>query len=199
MPESLTIAVSLNGVWQLGWGLNDPVRAVAPQVVAALRQEGVAAWILSGDSPERTQRTAAFLQVAVLAAAALPEQKLEAIRRLQDATPRVAMVGDGINDVPVLAAASVSLAMGHGSSEALAQADFLVLDGRLDGVITGLRTARAAVRVIRQNFAWAMGYNAVAVPLAVLGQLPPWLAGLGMACSSLIVLVNSQRLRTRFA
>lgn len=195
VPAEVTVALSVDGCWQVGWVLSDPIRATAPGLIAALQAHGMSSWLLSGDQEERTQRAAAALHMEVLGAAAFPEDKLAALRALQARRGPVAMVGDGVNDVPVLAAASVSLAMGHGSGEALARADFLVLDGRVEQVLSAVLVARSAVSVLRQNFAWALAYNLVAVPLAVAGVLPPWLAGLGMALSSVVVVANSQRIR----
>ena len=123
-----------------------------------------------------------------------PEGKLAHVRELQQQGRRVAMVGDGMNDGPVLACADVSVAMGQAVPLAQAQSDFIVLGGQLDAVSALLQHARRTRTIVRQNLLWAALYNAVCVPLAILGFMPPWLAGLGMAASSLLVVLNSARL-----
>jgi Cu2+-exporting ATPase len=127
-------------------------------------------------------------------AAASPQDKLAAVREAQRDGTRVAMVGDGINDAPVLAQADVSFAMGQGALVARATADAIVVGNRLQSIAQARLLAQRTMRVVRQNIAWAAAYNAVCVPLALAGWLPPWAAGLGMALSSLLVVGNSMRL-----
>jgi Cu2+-exporting ATPase len=174
---------------------DEAVRADVPQALAALRAEGLSITLLSGDAPARVERMAKRLGMASVIGGASPEAKLAAVRAAQAAGETVAMLGDGINDAPVLAQADVSLAMGAGALLARAQADAVLLADRLADVVELRRLSRRCVRVIRQNIAWAAAYNATCVPLALAGLLPPWAAGLGMALSSLFVVCNALRLR----
>jgi Cu2+-exporting ATPase len=154
--------------------------------------------VLSGDLKDRVvdfaQRLGGSPPVWVAGAGVGPEGKLEALRAAQSQGQVVAVVGDGINDAPVLAQAHVSFALDQGAPLAQAQADLIVLGGRLEGVPLAVTVARRALRIVRQNLAWAAAYNFVCIPLALLGYLPPWLAGIGMALSSLGVMVNALRI-----
>ena len=171
---------------------------VRPDVAAALadlRSQGVQVTLLSGDAPSRVDRMAALLGLDSAVGGATPEAKLAAVRAAQAAGETVAMLGDGVNDAPVLAQADVSLAMGAGALLARGHADAVLLANRIGDVVALRRMSQRCVRVIRQNIAWAAAYNAVCVPLALAGLLPPWAAGLGMATSSLFVVCNALRLR----
>jgi Cu2+-exporting ATPase len=167
-----------------------------PGVEAALQgleADGVRVTILTGDLPDRARSLAARIGVADVIAGATPETKLQAVAQAQAEGRCVAMVGDGINDAPVLARADVSLAMGQGALVSRSQADAIITSNLPGDVLRARRSARRAVRIIRQNLWWAAGYNAVSIPLAVAGLLPPWAAGLGMAGSSLLVVLNALR------
>jgi Cu2+-exporting ATPase len=150
--------------------------------------------LLSGDSAARAGRLAEQLALDGGHGALTPEDKLAALRAAQQRGETVAMLGDGINDAPVLAQADVSLAMGEGALVARGQADGVVVSNALADVVHARRLAQRTIGVIRQNMVWAAAYNAACVPLAVFGVLPPWAAGLGMATSSLLVIGNALRL-----
>ena len=123
-----------------------------------------------------------------------PQDKLAALQALQQAGHRVAMVGDGLNDGPVLAWADVSFALGQALALTQSQADMVLMSGRLDLLEQTLARSRQTMRVVRQNLVWSVLYNAACVPLALMGWLPAWVAGLGMALSSLLVVLNALRL-----
>jgi Cu2+-exporting ATPase len=174
---------------------DESLRSDASEALAALRKDGVRVTLLSGDAPGRVARLAATLALDAPLGGASPADKLAAVRSAQAAGETVAMLGDGINDAPVLAQADVSLAMGTGALLARSQADAVLMADRIGDVLALRSIARRCMRVIRQNIAWAATYNAVCIPLALMGALPPWAAGLGMAASSLFVVGNSMRLR----
>jgi Cu2+-exporting ATPase len=174
--------------------LREEVRTEAAQVVAALGLEGIEVHLLSGDSADSVNRVAAEIGVAKARGGCTPADKLDAMRALQAQGRKVAMVGDGLNDGPVLAGAHVSFAFGQAVPLAQAQSDLVVLGDQLMAVVATVRLARKTMAVVRQNLWWALLYNAACVPLAIAGLLPAWLAGLGMACSSLVVVANALRL-----
>ncbi|HET9820699.1 MAG TPA: cation-translocating P-type ATPase [Burkholderiaceae bacterium] len=203
-PEWLGVDESVAGGAQVCFGptgqarlalhFDEALRGDAAAAVRALQSEGLRITLLSGDAPARVSRLAQRLGIAECVAAATPERKLEAVRAAQHAGQVVAMVGDGINDAPVLAQADASFALAHGAEVARGAADAVLLSGRLGDVVHALQLARRTVRVMRQNLAWAALYNAACVPLALAGWLPPWAAGLGMAASSALVVGNAMRL-----
>jgi P-type Cu2+ transporter len=180
---------------QLRLEFEETLRPDAVAAIAALRSDGVAVHLLSGDSAERVARLAQRLGFETAVGAADPLRKQLEVQAAQAAGDVVAMLGDGINDAPVLAQADVSLAMGEGALLARAHADAVIVSNRLGDVVAARKLGQRTLRVIRQNIAWAAAYNALCVPLALAGALPPWAAGLGMALSSLAVVLNAARLR----
>lgn len=184
----------------LAWfGLGDPLREEARDAVSALRDRGLEIELLSGDPSAAAARLAADLGLAFECPAATPEGKLARLQFLQaglQAEGRVvAVVGDGLNDGPLMRAADVSIAMGGGCDLTRISADAVLLHDDLTRIPQAIDWAKRARRVIRQNFGWAIAYNVSVLPLAIAGQLPPWLAALGMSLSSLVVVMNAARLR----
>ena len=180
--------------WLACYVVDDAVRPDAAPLVAELRRQGVAVSLFSGDRRTTVASLATRLGIDDARAELAPQDKLDAVAALQQQGKTVLMVGDGINDAPVLAAAQVSIAMGTGSDIARASGDMVLLSDRLRPISNGMRTARLTLRIIRQNLWWALGYNLIALPLAIAGQITPWLASLGMAASSLLVVLNALRL-----
>jgi Cu2+-exporting ATPase len=183
--------------WLAVFLLEDELRADAGELVAALAARGLRLHLVSGDDPGVVEALAARLGIASFAGGASPQDKYAFAERLQREGRVVAMIGDGLNDAPVLARADVSIAMAGGADAAQAQADLVLLGershARLGGIAQAFAVARAAMRIVRQNFAWALAYNLVALPLAALGWIGPWQAALGMAASSFIVVLNAMR------
>lgn len=174
--------------------LEERARGDAAAALAALRAQGLRLHLASGDGEAAVARMAAALGLDEVHARQSPEDKLALVRRLQAEGRIVAMVGDGLNDAPVLAGADVSIAMGEGASLAHRAADLVTTGSGLVRIPAAVALARGTQRIIRQNLAWAAGYNLLALPLAAAGLVTPWLAALGMALSSLAVTLNALRL-----
>jgi Cu2+-exporting ATPase len=175
--------------------LEDSLRDDAALMVTSLQQQGLVVHILSGDNSSAVQQLAEQLSVDHCKAGARPKDKLDYIRQLQSAGAKVLMLGDGINDVPVLAAADISVAMASASDLAKTQADSILLNRRLMGVLTLLTLSQATQRTIRQNIIWALAYNFLAIPLAAMAMIAPYVAAIGMSFSSLLVVLNALRLQ----
>ncbi|MGY0194293.1 heavy metal translocating P-type ATPase [Leptothrix sp. BB-4] len=190
------LAVEADAAWRplLRFEFDETLRPDAEAAVQRLHAAGLQTRLLSGDQPGPVARMAARLGLGAHQARCTPQDKLDAVAALQGQGEAVAMVGDGINDAPVLARADVSIAMGSAAALAQARADVIVLSDRIGDLVLLHDTARRTVRIVRQNLVWALAYNLVSVPLALVGWLPPWLAGLGMALSSLLVVLNGLRL-----
>lgn len=183
---------------QRGWlalfRLSDRPRRSAASTMVALRDLGISVSVLSGDAQTTVEAVAGSLGIGVAQGGMAPEDKHRAIRALQEGGALVAMVGDGVNDAPVLAQAHVSIAMGGGTDLARSQGDVVLLSDDLAHLATGITLARRTLTVIRQNLAWAFAYNLCAIPLAMVGWITPWMAGIGMSASSLLVVLNALRL-----
>jgi Cu2+-exporting ATPase len=181
--------------WLARLELADQLRAEAAQVVQALRALNIDVTLLSGDTPAVVTQVAQQLHIPHAFGGQLPEGKLAYLKQLQAQGQVVAMVGDGVNDAPVLAGAAVSIAMGSGSHLAQASADMVLLSENLHQLPFAVQTARRMQSIIKQNFAWTILYNLLAIPLAASGIIAPWMAAIGMSASSLIVVLNALRLK----
>jgi heavy metal translocating P-type ATPase len=173
----------------------DAIKPSARAAVAQLRELGLHPVLLTGDNEATARAVAAVVGIDEVIAGALPAQKAEVIARLRERGSQVAMVGDGVNDGPALAAADLGLALGSGTDIAICAADLIVLRDDLRAVPTAIRLARATFTTIRGNLAWAFGYNIAMVPLAAVGLLDPLLASAAMTLSSAFVVWNSLRLQ----
>jgi P-type Cu2+ transporter len=196
--EQLTwVALGQAGAVLAWFGLSDRIRDGAEDLVQGFEQRGIETAILSGDQATTVTSLAANLGVGEHHGRLSPEDKLSWIRDKQAGGRRVAMLGDGVNDGPVLGAASVGIAMGSGAALAQTTADLILPGHSLRPLLAGRVIAEHALHIIRQNLGWAIGYNLIALPLAVSGSLAPWMAALGMSFSSLVVVLNASRLARR--
>jgi Cu2+-exporting ATPase len=188
------VCLGMDGRAVAVFDFEERIREDARAAIAALQAQGLRVQLLSGDNAQRASDMGHALGLDAALGGLSPEDKLAQVRAAQQDGRVVAMIGDGINDAPVLAQADVSIAMGEGALVARSHADGVLISNRLGDFVRARALARRTLRVVRQNLWWAAIYNACCVPLALTGHLPPWAAGLGMACSSLFVVTNSLRL-----
>jgi Cu2+-exporting ATPase len=177
------------------FAIGDELRAGARALVESLTARGKRVLLLTGDHPAVAQRIAAAAGIDEFEAELKPQDKLERVQRLAQTGAIVAMVGDGVNDAAAMSAAHVSIAMGGGTQLAAAAGDMLLLSEQLPHLGKGVAVAARTLAIVRQNMAWAVGYNLLALPFAAFGLIAPWMAALGMSASSLIVVANALRLR----
>jgi Cu+-exporting ATPase len=190
-----TVLVSWDDVIRGALAVTDTVKPSAAPAVAELRGLGLRPVLLTGDNPATAAAVAAAAGITEVISEALPVAKAQVIRDLEAAGRSVAMVGDGVNDGPALAAAQLGLALGSGTDVAICAADMILLRDDLQVVPDAIKLARATFRTIRRNLAWAFCYNVLAIPLAALGFLNPIVAAATMTLSSVFVVWNSLRLR----
>ena len=174
--------------------IEDAIRPDARETLDAVRALGLGTALVSGDNRVAVESVADQLDIADTHAECAPEDKLSIIEAAQAQGERVVMIGDGINDAPVLAGADTSIAPAHGALLAQTSADVIMLGESLAPLTTAIEMSRKTMRIVRQNLAWAIVYNALALPLAAAGYVPPWAAAVGMSASSLIVVLNALRL-----
>ncbi|MGW6449836.1 heavy metal translocating P-type ATPase [Lentzea sp. NPDC055074] len=190
------VLVARDGEVAGGIALRDTVRPSAPGAIARLHSLGLRTVLLTGDHEAAAQAVAAEIGVGEVIANVRPADKVAAVERLRAQGRHVAMVGDGINDGPALAAADLGMAIAHGSDIAAQAADVILVRDDLDAIADTVVLAGRTLATIRGNLVWAFGYNAAALPLAALGLLNPLIAGAAMSLSSVLVVANSLRLRT---
>jgi len=174
--------------------LNDTIRPEAPAVIKALQTAGKQVVLMSGDNLAAAQQLAGEAGIEDVRAGMTPADKLQQVQALQQEGAVVVMVGDGINDAPVLAAADVSIVMRDAAHISQASADMVLLSNNLEALTSGILLARKTLGIIKQNLSWAVGYNLVALPAAAMGFVAPWMAAIGMSSSSLLVVLNALRL-----
>jgi Cu+-exporting ATPase len=189
------IAVAVDGRLRLLMGAADTLRPDSPAGVARLRSLGLQPVLATGDVLEAATATAHAAGIINVHAGLLPQDKSALVDRLRRERGPVAMVGDGINDAPALAAADIGIAVATGTGAAMAAADITLIHGGVGAVADAVMLARATRKVIRQNLGWAFSYNLLLVPLAAAAILPPILAAVAMATSSVTVVANALRLR----
>lgn len=174
--------------------LGDELREEAAESIQALKVLGKKVWLVSGDNETAVSYIADQVGIDNIRHSMKPEDKLEIIQELQNQGEVVAMIGDGVNDAPVLATAQVSIAMGGGTQLAQASADMVLLSEHLPHLVDAIKMAKRSVNVVYQNLGWALVYNLMALPLASMGYIAPWMAAIGMSASSLVVVLNALRL-----
>ena len=174
--------------------LSDELREKAVESIQALKALGKKVWLVSGDNEAAVSYIAEQLGIENTRHSMKPEDKLSVIKGLQQQGKIVAMIGDGVNDAPVLAAAQVSIAMGSGTQLAQASADMVLLSEHLPHLVDAIKMAKRSVAIVHQNLSWALIYNILALPLASMGYIAPWMAAIGMSASSLVVVLNALRL-----
>ena len=196
-----SLFIGRRGEWLAAFELADPLKIDARATLAALGDRGLAVHLLSGDRQDRVEQVAEALgvDIAHVQARQVPMQKLEYAAALKRRGAQVVAVGDGVNDAPLLGTAQVSIAIGSGADLTRLTADAVLLSAHLQPLLTAHTVARKMRRIIHQNFAWAIAYNLIAIPLAMSGRISPAEAAIGMALSSLAVVANSLRLLRRGA
>ena len=192
-----SILLAWDGQTRAIFTIGDSIKVDSAPAIAKFKKFGITPWLISGDSEQAAQTIAKEADIAIenVRAAVLPDQKVAAIKELQDKGHHVLMIGDGVNDAAALASADLSMAMGTGTDTAIAVADITLVRSDLTSAITALKLSRKTLRIIKGNLAWAFAYNAIGIPIAAAGLLSPMYAGAAMALSSIFVVTNSLRLR----
>lgn len=196
--HSQAIAVlAWDGVAIATFAAADSIKGDAAQTITELGHRGIESWLVTGDNAASAAQVATKVGIPAerVIAAATPEAKLVKISQLQSTGKKVAMIGDGVNDSAALAQANLSLAMGTGTDTAISTADITLMRPQLISIIDALNLAKNTVKTIKVNLGWAFIYNAIGIPIAVVGVMSPMYAAGAMALSSLFVVTNSLRIR----
>ena len=194
IPTS-AIFFATENLWLAIFYCQDEIREEANDAIQSLQSMNINISLLSGDNVQTVNAVAKKLGIKQAKAGLLPADKLDFVQQLQSQGEVVAMIGDGVNDAPVLAGADVSVAMGRGSQLAQASADMILLSENLKLLPSSIKLSKRMQAVVHQNFAWAILYNVVAIPIAAAGLVAPWMAAIGMSMSSLLVVLNALRLK----
>jgi len=192
--KGIEVALARNGQWFARIYLGDQLRDSASSAINQLRERDLHVSLISGDPSPTAAEIIQPLALNDYQFSLQPQQKLQVVQQLQEQGKPLLMVGDGINDVPVLQAADISVAMGQASELSQINADVILLSNDLTVLPVAMAVAAKTRRIIKQNIGWAIGYNLVALPLAAMGYVPPWAAAIGMSVSSLLVLLNALRI-----